>query len=190
MNIRLPFNKLLIIKKPVIVFTKMPKYRVYGLTNRTEDGMYLVFLDYDNVEYSTAEKDAKAVQRKFKLGTFIIRCSSIVYKKGNGELVGNWHVIFFAKLPFKQMLNIINTTRCDEAFKKAKFQQRCKVLRLSQKGKKVSPSFYKLVADKTSFKCSSAHAHLFENIDKIAIIKYLQHLDKLGEVDLINYVTA
>lgn len=190
MNIKLPFNRLLIIKKPTIVLTKMPQYKVYGLTNRTEDNMYLLFADYDNVEDTIIYQDIKMLQETFDLGTCLIRISNQKYKKSNDSIVGSFHIIFFTKLPYNLILKIIQYLRCDENFKKANFQQRCKVLRLSEKGKKIKPQFYQLLIAKSKYKSSKAHGQFFQNLDKKPIIKYLNNLDKSEEIELINYITT
>lgn len=190
MNIKLPFNRLLIIKTPKVIFTKMPKYSVYGLTNRTDDNMYLLFADYDNVEDTIVYQDIQMLQSKFELGTCLIRSSNQKYTKSDKSIVGSFHLIFFAKLPYKTMLDIIQYLRCDENFKKANFQQRCKVLRLSQKGVKVSPQFYQLVKAKTELQSSKAHIEFFEKIDNTPIIKYIDNLDSSEEIEIINYITA
>lgn len=190
---KLPFNKLLILKRPImpsIIIAKMPTYQVYGLTNRTEDNYFLLFADYDNVEDTIVFQDIKMLQQKFKLGTCLVRLSNQKYKKKNGAFVASFHIIFFSKLPFKIMFEIIKHLRCDENFKKARFQQRVKVLRLSEKGKKIKPYFYKLLIAKSKYQCSKAHVKFFENLDKIPIIKYMHNLDKSSEVELINYITS
>lgn len=190
MNIKLPFNRLLIVKSPIVVLTKIPKYSVYGITNRTDDNNYLLFLDYDNVEDTIVYQDIKMLQSKFNLGTCIIRLSNKRYIKSNKAFVASFHVIFFSKLPFKSMLEIMKYTRCDENFKKANFQQRCKVLRLSQKGAKVSPVFYQLIKAKSNYKCSKEHAQLFEQLDNTQITKYVNNLEYKGDIELINYITT
>lgn len=193
MNIKLPFNKMLLIKKPRLpkfILAKIPKYRVYGLTNRTEDNMFLLFADYDNVENTIVYQDIKMLQSKFKLGTCLIRMSNQKYKKQNNAFVGSFHIIFFSKLPFKRMKDILQYTRCDINFKRANFQQRLKVLRLSEKGRKLKPVFYQLLSAKTKLESSKAHAEFFENIDRKPIIKYISNLDNSGEVEIINYLTA
>lgn len=192
MNIRL-FNRLLIVKPlrlPKVIIAKIPKYRVYGITNRTEDNKHILFLDYDNVENSLVYNDIQMLQDEYRLGTCIIRLSSRRYVKSNKVQVGSYHVIFFSKLPFGTMLKILNATHCDANFKKASFQQRTKVLRLSQKGDKTRPSFYNVITARTNLICSKAHIELFEKIDGISIIKYFKALDNSKEVELINYLTA
>lgn len=195
MIFKIPFTeKLLIIQKPRLprfIITKIPKYQVYGLTNRTEDGHWLVFLDYDNVEDMIVRQDISRLQKGYKLGTAIIRMSNQEYQKNNKSIVGSYHVIFFSKLSsYKKMFEIINSTRCDNKFKRAYFQQRVKVLRLSRKGNKKEPLPYMVLPAKTIYNTSRATAQLFENIDKIKIIKYLNNLDSSEGVELINYVTA
>jgi len=193
MNIKLPFNKLLILRAPrlpKIIFTKIPNYAVYGLTNRTEDNMYLLFADYDNVEDTIVYQDIKMLQAKFGLGTCLIRTSNHKYHKSNNAIVGSFHIIFFTKLPFKVMKDILQYLRCDANFKKANFQQRVKVLRLSRKGDKTTPRYYQLITARTKLQCSYAHGLFFEEQDKIPIIKYLNNLDKSTGIELINYLTA
>lgn len=194
MIIKIPFTKRMLIvrspKLPQIILCKIPQYQVYGITNRTFDGKYLLFLDYDNVEDTIVKQDIKALQHNYKLGTAIVRMSNQKYQKTNNELVASFHVIFFTKLSYFQMLKILKETRCDDNFKKANFQQRVKVLRLSRKGNKTEPLPYMIIASKNNLQTSKAHADFFQSQDNIVINKYLNNLDKSRDIELINYLTA
>jgi hypothetical protein len=170
---------------------KIPHHKVVGLTNRCLDNSFLLFADYDAVEDSVVIEDAELCQKKFKLGTALIRMSSPQYKKPNGTLVANYHLIFFVKLPYRQIKKMLKHLRCDNAFARHRgFQQRCNVLRLTSKGEKKAPIFYTMMPSSTHLEASKCHKTFFEVLDKVNI-KGLKCLDKSvpNEVELINYVT-
>ena len=50
------FSRLIVFTSPVKIY-RLPTLLTVGITNRTEDNYFVLFLDYDNVEYSVVRED-------------------------------------------------------------------------------------------------------------------------------------
>ena len=190
MEIRLPFRYLLVIK-----LVKLPTLATVGVTNRTEDGYFVVFLDYDEVERKVVEEDIDFLQKNYDLGSCLLLESSVDYTKETTD-VGNYHVIFFTKHKFPEVREIINLTRCDEHFKRGwMYQGRCWVLRIADKinGKKEvvkpKPKLLKVEEASTNKEASSAFITFFEKLYKTKLHHLFSKVDNTTKVELIDYVT-
>ena len=186
-------NRIIRIRSPFIV-DRLPDKYTYGLTNKLEDNYFVLFLDYDLVEYKVVLDDIKFLQTNYDIGTALIRFNKN-YEKQN-TFVGNFHVIFFTKFLYPDIVKLINLTRCDSQFKRgSKYQQRCWVLRL---GKKKSANneitdkqynFYKIIKAKTSKTASTGLIKFFSMLDDIDLTTEFIKQDNLYNIDIINYVT-
>ena len=187
-------NKTIVIRSPFVVY-KYPTMVSYGLTNRTSDNYFMVFLDYDLVEDKVVLEDVNFLQKNFNLGNALIRISSKEYVKEKGCLVGSFHVFFFTKLLFPEVKEIISLTRCDSHFKYGyKYQQRCWVLRIGEKLenntiKKPFTKFYKFIPHKTMRVSSKGLIKFFSLIDSKNYKKKFKKIDNLNNIEIINYAT-
>lgn len=105
---------------------KTLKTPVAGVTNRTLDGMFVVFLDYDEIPYDWLAPELIALQEEFDLGTLHIL-------KSGAE---NWHVVGFEKLTREEYQAVLSRSSCDPYFKKIPYiyGKRLNTLRLTRKG--------------------------------------------------------
>jgi len=115
---------------------KKPVSSAYGVTNKCEDGEYILFADYDKIYLHTLLKELENVFKKHKkyLTQFAIFESSKSILTKNGTL-GSYHVISFAKLPYQKMREILSYMSVDDAFYKlpANTPYRANTLRISPK---------------------------------------------------------
>ena len=192
-------SRLMVLRNPVQVF-KLPTVATWGLTNKANDNMFLLYLDYDNCEYSVVLDDIESLQKKFNIGACITRISSLKnYKK---EKVGSYHVFSFFKHTFPDVQKLLQHARCDDHFKRGwMYQQRCWVLRIGEKTSpytgaivKPSTSFRELILQKHDGRQKVAYKGLlefFEQLDNIKLKKYFRRLDDstVSDVELIKYPT-
>ena len=196
-------SKMIVLRNPVQVF-KLPTVATWGLTNKTNDNMFLLYLDYDSCEYSVVLDDIDSLQNNFNIGTCITRISSL--KNYKNEEVGSYHVFSFFKYAFPEVQKLLQFARCDNHFKRGwMYQQRCWVLRIGEKISmkplkkasaivKPSTSFRELILQKHNGRQKIAYRGLlefFEQLDNIKLKKYFRRLDSsnISDVELIKYCT-
>ena len=173
-----------------------------GMTNETEDGFYLVFADYDNVDYEVVYKDVMVLLRQEKLDCVVVLVNEEhkAYNEDGVEMLfGHYNLVTFDKLPFGRCERIIDRLCCDRDFKEHiwYYPQRNRVIRISDKrinGKQIKPApavkqvFYN---DKMRHEHSEPHIRLmqkvFEGLDLID--KALRRLDGLSQVQMVSYKT-
>jgi len=182
-----------LLRSPIKIY-RLPQTVTWGITNRTRDNYFVLFLDYDKVEYNVVLEDIDFLQKNFDVGTVITRVSSLQnYKE---EEVGNYHVIGFTKFTFPEVREMIKLTRCDSHFKSGYvYQQRAWVLRIGEKidfdGNVVKRcSFLRdIIPAKTSRTANLAMITFFEKLDKIKLLKYFERVDGISEMEVISYAT-
>ncbi len=191
-------QRLISLRNPFLVM-RVPTTITWGLTNRTPDNRFVVFLDFDTVEYNTVLEEISMLQRNFNAGTALVRTTHL--KNYKEQEVGSYHVFFFTKFSFPAVERLISLTRCDSAFKFCwKYnQQRVWVLRIgekvSEKGEIKRPySLLKevVVQKKNGRQRSSYNALIgfFEKLDNIRLKQYFTRLDKSKEVETIRYTAS
>lgn len=161
---------------------KVLKEPITGITNRTQDGYYVPFLDYDSVPIEWVIEEIKELQRVMKLGELHIFRSS----------EESFHVVGFDKLTFKQYKMLLDKSSCDEQYKKVPFVwgKKLATLRISEK-KGIVPQFFTTITPNHKLNCfeiSQAHYHFFtshHNEIKINIIE--GYLDGNEEIILARY---
>jgi len=175
---------------------RLPEVTTVGITNRTEDGYFVLFLDYDKVEYNVVRDDIDFLQKNYDIGTVITRITSSYNYKGDVE-VGNYHVVAFTKFTFPEIKEMLRLTRCDDHFKVAyRYQQRCWVLRIGEKidenGNIVKPFtlLREIVPFKTKRVANRGFIEFFEKLDGVQLKKYFgKNIDNYTKIELIHYVT-
>lgn len=171
----------------------LPSQATTGITNHLSDNTFCLFIDYDMVEYSVVKEDVEFLQKNYDLGTALVRISNKDYEKKGKEVVGSFHVIFFTKLLFPEVIKLLELCRCDWKFKQGyKYQQRSWTLRVEVKqGDQVreKPVFYALLNAPTKRQASSGMIKFFSVLDEINLTNKYKNFDNLDEVEVINYVT-
>jgi len=101
---------------------------VFGYTNRTRDGKYIVFLDYDRVSFDWIVDECKVLQEMFGLRTFYFFQSS---KDG-------FHAVCFDKVKLKTLLLILSNSSVDPRYHQVPLHWGKKIwtLRLTEKNDK------------------------------------------------------
>lgn len=190
------FNKLIVLRNPILLYS-LPTQQTVGITNRTEDGYFVLFLDYDNVEYDVVKEDVDFLQKNFNIGTVITRVTREKLNNIVDKEVGNYHVIGFTKFTFPQIREMINLTRCDSHFKVGyKYQSRCWVLRIAEKFnietqeiEQKSTELKEILVSKTNKVANSGLLRFFELLDKVHLTKHFPRRDRYYEVEFIHYLT-
>lgn len=183
------------IKNPLQVW-RVPTTITWGLTNRTEDGCYLLFLDYDQVEYEVVRQDVQWLQKHFKLGPALTRTSSLSGYKD--KEVGNYHVFFFTRWLFPEIRDMLKYARCDDAFRFCwKYnQQRVWVLRVGEKTdkdgavKKPLTLFKEFIPSSTRRTCNRALVEFFETLDNRKLKGHFTKLDNTKDTVIIRYTAT
>lgn len=88
--------------------TKQP---VAGVTNRTKDGYYVLFLDYDGMPLDWVMDELAAIGDEYRLGDVMVFKSS----------ADHYHVVGFDKLTRDEYQSILNRSSCDPQYKKVPF---------------------------------------------------------------------
>jgi len=192
MKFRLKFGKKMLFAEFKIL--KFPSQSTMGITNKTKNGYYLLFIDYDNVKKNIVFEDSEFFQKHFGLGTsLIVKTSENLENHG---VYGNYHLIFFDKLTFPDIMKFLTYARCDYAYRNGwKWHNRSWVLRIGEKRDlkngimtKPSPSFVALNYAKTNNVSSKAHI-LFYNVLLNIKIKIPKKNDntKVNDIQFITY---
>jgi len=165
-------------------FSSMDMESTAGLNNRTEDGKYCLFLDYDGMLYEEhLLSELRYLQLKHKLS------SLYVFKSSQKE--GSYHIICLDKLKAREWIMILEETSCDANFKKAPLITGCKawVLRFLPKKESKKPELIKILKSRHEGRPkSNAHA-LFLKYNYDVETKSLLNLDDYTNVTLTTYQT-
>lgn len=190
------FNKLVVLRNPIKLYS-LPTQQTIGITNRTEDNYFVLFLDYDTVEYDVVREDVDFLQKNFDIGTVITRVTQEKLNNIVDKEVGSYHVIGFTKFTFPEIREMINLTRCDSHFKTGyKYQSRCWVLRIAEKFnletqqiEQKSTKLKEVLVSKTNKVANSGLLTLFEKLDKTNLKKHFNKRDKFYKIEFIHYLT-
>lgn len=109
---------------------KKLKEPIAGITNRTHDGYYIPFLDYDDMPFDWLEGELIDIQKQYNLGDLY------VFASGQDK----FHVVGFDKLTREEYQSLLNRSSCDANYKKIPFTwgRRVATLRATEKqGRKV-----------------------------------------------------
>lgn len=168
---------------------KGPLY-VEGYTNRTDDGKYILFLDYDKYKIEWIEEELRRINEFYGLDHFFILQSS----------EKSFHVVSLCKLSARTFRNIIFQTGSDPAFRNVPnlITYRSWVLRTFEKGDTKAPRTIKYYNfGKGTRVISEAHflymkkAGLIPKDKKLNIYKDLKdRFDGLTHIGTINYRTG
>jgi len=159
-----------------------PDTWVLGYSSRTDQGKYVLFHDYDSLEYSDVIEEIRFLQKKFKLSDYYI------FKL---DRENSFHAVCLDTFSLAEAYNIQKATSSDLAFIHSIKNLRTKewILRFSKKGGRAAPKF-KEVLDSPFYKNikSSAHAKF---LGKLGIPVYQKgKWDNCEFLHLVKYNTA
>lgn len=188
-------SRLIEIRLPFAVY-RLPDKATVGVTNRTPDGYYCLFLDYDSAERDAVADDARFFQRNYDVGAMLLLCSSGEEEMATGKMVGNYHLVGFTKFTFPAVRELIGLSRCDSHFRVGyRYQQRCWVLRIGQKldndGAEIksSPELCSVLESTSKLEASLGMIELYEKLYNIRLKAHFRRIDSVPGVDLIDYAT-
>jgi len=131
-------------KTLIVNFTIINKPAVWtkGVFNRTEDGKFICFLDYDYTKLDYIKGELELFQELFSLGDTHIFQSS---EKG-------FHAVSFAKMCALDYMEILNNSSCCQAFKYTPrfVSYQNWILRNFSKGKTPRPKYLYTIKAQTS----------------------------------------
>jgi hypothetical protein len=145
--------------------TKPTEFTI-GITNETEDGFFIPFIDYDDIYYEVVVKNIKMLQREFGLGSAIV-CYTTEDKDENGRVFGSYHTKFLDKMGYHDVFDILKLSLCDDmVFLTSKFHKyKALVHRIScrwdKNGKiiKQEPIFKEIIYNKPDGIWEHSYAH-------------------------------
>jgi len=152
-----------------------------GTMNRTQDGLYVPYLDYDFMEEQYITEEIAHLQEMFNLGNIHIFQSS----------PKRFHIIGFTKMAAREFVELMINSSCDEAFKNVPrfYSIRNWVLRCFDKGKKEKPKYLYTLYHRTTRKESEAHYKYLRMVYP-EVNNTIQNPDGLSKIKLISYLTA
>lgn len=158
---------------------------VQGTTNRTMDGKYVLYLDYDKLHYVHVMSELEFLQKKHNLSNIHIFSSS----------ESNYHAVCFDKLTAREFTDILSESSADANFKRIPlmFTYRTWVLRFSGKGKnKKRPKYLTTIRSNEHWREQSyAHYEMFKKLypGTRQYATELIRFDNINELEHITYET-
>lgn len=170
---------------------KRGNHSVQGYSNRTSDGKFVIFLDYDKYKLEWIYDECVRMNAFFGIDHFLIFQSS----------EKNFHLVSTCKLNPRTWTELLTSSGCDPAFKNVPRFTSYKswILRSFEKGNKEQPRFLKLIhmPNGDNIQCSSPHLKYMLKSGLITrnlhsrLIKILKkRLDHFSHIDIIEYVTG
>ncbi len=165
-----------------------PVSTCYGVTNKTKDGQFVLFADYDNVLLDVLIRELDDLIKAFPntFTNFVILESSESQLTKHGVL-GSYHVVNFAKMPYQLMREKLARLSVDDDFYKlpAKTSYRTNTLRISpkfawgsEKVLKDAPRFIcyypveKKLEPKNPASVSTAHLSTYQSLLRVPAFKF------------------
>lgn len=172
-----------------------PELATVGINNICDDGRFVVFLDYDNIEFEALADDLQNLARDFNLSHFIV-----IKTREN-----SYHAVCLEKFTLPQVQKIIDHSLCDYSYKRFPVKiDKGWILRVTDKvyvedGKvqSLSPSYVGLLrfGKPRRRSVSRAHLELFARLHpdfKRDAFNFFsrEDLDDLTKVHLVKYGTS
>lgn len=172
-----------------------PELATVGINNICEDGNFVLFLDYDNIEFDYFIKDLEKLSKNYGLSHFI------VIKTRDKS----YHAVCLEKFPLSKVQEIVNDSLCDYSYKRFPVKiDKGWILRVTDKivvqnGEisSVAPVYMALLkfGKPRKFSISRAHLEFFAKIypefGKDALNYFdRESLDDFVRVHLIRYGTS
>jgi len=157
---------------------KLKKETVNGYTNRTIDGLYCCFIDYDQLELKWVMHELERLQKDYKLSTFYILESS----------PGSYHAISFDKLTLGEYLHVLRNSSVDPAYMDVALKHGKKIWTLRATGKSSEVKYKCKIPGNNFREQSRAHMLLLSKIFNIEIYKQdIENADEHQDVILAKY---
>jgi len=177
----------------VISGIKTPDMKTGGWTNRCEDFKFIIFLDFDNIQFWQVQVQLEYLIRIFNLSPFYVFETESLNDE-NGNEYGSYNCVCLTKKKFHEVLDIQDETNCDQSHKHVPKIYRFKshVLRNLPKGKKGRPKFKCVVGDEKlvhTQEVSSAHLDFLKKAYDVPHINY-RNKDGLTKLWLSEYSTS
>lgn len=166
-----------------LMLFKSPDTWVTGYTSRTKLGLHIIMMDYDHMAFDILTDELGFLQKKHKLSDFYI-----FQTKEDG-----WHVVCLDTHTLHETYSILKDSSADESFiHSAKYLPfREWTLRLSEKGEREAPKFFKVFSSKYySHVRSSGHAGLLKKLGVPIRNENKGKWDKQKKIIAVTYNTA
>jgi len=153
-----------------------------GVFNRTRDGFYSWFLDFDYLKLEYIKGEVEHLQLVKGLG------NAHFFKSSNKGV----HVVGFEKLTAREYMELLDNSSVDQAFKYTPrmVSYRNWVLRNFSKGNKKRPEYIFTLKGKTKRQQSTAH-HKYFSLLYPEIKKFrLTNPDNIQKVRIVDYPTG
>ena len=161
-----------------------------GYSSKTEDNKHILLLDYDHVEKNVVYEDVSAIQLYFSLPPAYLFTTK--EKKEDGNIVGNYHVVFLCKNNSRKTFEIMGEVGIDSNFRDSPLRKESKswVLRIGKKNGSGEPKFLEMIGNKNlNYPISTAHKKLLKKFfPKIKHPKY-KNEDGLSQIKIQMYET-
>lgn len=131
--------------------------KVGGHLNRTLDGYFVPYLDYDNLAYHWLVSEANILQTEFKLSDFYL------FHAEDHE--DGWNVMMLDKLNLRENIEVLNRSTCDWNYKRGYLftPSRSWTLRVTEKGERKRVDYFGVIpSDYQEREKSRAHAEMLE----------------------------
>lgn len=161
-------------------FQLLKNKSVVGVSNRTMDGFYIPFIDYDGIEEKWVRSEIQRLQQDFSLSEFYLFRSS---KNG-------FHAVCFDKLTMGEYLNVLENSSCDRNFKNVPLKYGKKLWNLRISAKEEVPKFIGRVTphhDYSIYKKSLAHILFFTKKDSNLVINDINSDKKSENIYICQY---
>jgi hypothetical protein len=182
----------------------IPLIETIGVTNRCNDGLFVLFADYDKVYRELVYKNIKNLLTLFpgQLSNFFIACTEPETKDNYGQTIGSYHVINLAKGFKSEIKNYLKYMDVDKHYKSIplKTPHKCHVLRITKKvwrennkTLKEKPFFLEMFPNEfveTGREQSTAHYSIFSKEWKFKDLYFSQRQwDNQKNIELQKYST-
>jgi len=161
-----------------------------GYSSKTEDNFHIILADYDHIFKEVVIDEIKIIQETFCLPPAYLLTTG--EKRENGEIVGNYHVVFLSKHTPREVFNILGNLSVDENFRDSPLRKasRSWVLRLSKKKGSGKVRFLEIIGGgNLNRNISTAHKKLLSKFfPEIKHPKYIME-DNLKKIRLQEYET-
>ena len=159
---------------------RTPDVWTTGTLNRTKDGKYVFYLDYDMMKEEYIKGELLHLQEIYDLGDIHVFQSS----------EKSFHAISFAKLTAKEYVEILENSSCDYSFKVIPryTSYRNWVLRHFNKGKVKKPKYLYTLKRNTKRQHSFAHYKFIHLL--YPKINQKINSDGINELTVIDYATG
>lgn len=150
---------------------------VYGWANRTLDGFYIPFFDYDRLTEQFIVGELKMLQQAFELSDFYL------LKTEHG-----FHALNFDKLTLREWISVLKHTSCDYNFRSVPLTYGQIVWNLRLSAKQQKPKLVAVVRSIEQSRVKSlAHIQFFEKRFGVKVNK--DNIDNQKELILCSYTS-